>query len=367
MSHFDTPSSGIKFESPLGVNAHIRRDEGVPGTVALLVEEELDIHSGILGLDGGAGVANGAVSLGGLGFLEPFDDVPGTEVAQSRLIFGLAHLDHPDEVALEVPAVDELEQFSTREPAVNQQVVKADTLDDGSADHLDGVGNLGLEHLLLASIDLLLLVALLAILGGLLLLGKPLWFAGILAGLCLYGGIHHQLGLAVRIAEEHGLEAQDTLHRSVRKHLPKALGPVPPLGEVGVIEDKATGSIFGICPAADKADQLAVDGMDKTTPVDATVIHQAVERVLLAGKQLAEGAVSIVRRCLDGEERIQDEQSHQLDEGELAVRILNRTHRFGLYDEPAHLFVYRVDRLTGVIMSEKVFEFRNYLSIFVHG
>ena len=68
--------------------------------------------------------------------------------------------------------------------------------------------------------------------------------------------------LAVRIAEEHGLEAQDTLHRSVRKHLPKALGPVPPLGEVGVIEDKATGSIFGICPAADKADQLAVDGMD---------------------------------------------------------------------------------------------------------
>ncbi len=80
----------------------------------LLVEEELDIHSGILGLDGGAGVANGAVSLGGLGFLEPFDDVPGTEVAQSRLIFGLAHLDHPDEVALEVPAVDELEQFSTK-------------------------------------------------------------------------------------------------------------------------------------------------------------------------------------------------------------------------------------------------------------
>ena len=83
--------------------------------------------------------------------------------------------------------------------------------------------------------------------------------------------------------------------------------------------------------------------------------------------EISEGAVSIVRRCLDGEERIQDEQSHQLDEGELAVRILNRTHRFGLYDELAHLFVYRIDRLTGVIMSEKVFEFRNYLSIFVHG
>ena len=55
-------------KSHLGINAHIRGDEGVPGAVALLVEEELNIHPGILGLDGGAGVANGAVPLGGLGF-----------------------------------------------------------------------------------------------------------------------------------------------------------------------------------------------------------------------------------------------------------------------------------------------------------
>lgn len=53
----------------------------------------------------------------------------------------------------------------------------------------------------------------------------------------------------------------------------------------------------------------------------------------LAGEQLAKGAVGIVRWCLDGEEREQDKQFHQLNEGELAVRILNRTHRFGLYDE----------------------------------
>ncbi|MBQ6197994.1 MAG: hypothetical protein IJK44_02000 [Bacteroidales bacterium] len=52
MSHFNTPSSGIKFKSPFGINAHIRRDEGVPGAVALLVKEDLSIHAGILGLAG---------------------------------------------------------------------------------------------------------------------------------------------------------------------------------------------------------------------------------------------------------------------------------------------------------------------------
>ena len=52
MSHFDTPSSGIQFKGPFGIYSHVRRDEGVPGSVALLVEEELDIHPGIPGLAG---------------------------------------------------------------------------------------------------------------------------------------------------------------------------------------------------------------------------------------------------------------------------------------------------------------------------
>ena len=34
------------------------------------------------------------------------------------------------------------------------------------------------------------------------------WLIGILAGLCLYGGIYHQLRLAGGVAEEHGLEAE---------------------------------------------------------------------------------------------------------------------------------------------------------------
>ena len=105
--------------------------------------------------------------------------------------------------------------------------------------------------------------------------------------------------------------------------------------------------------SADQPDELAVDGVDDAAPVDTPVIHQAIERVLLAGEQLAKGAVGIVRRRLDGEEREQDKQFHQLNEGELAVRILNRTHRFGLYDELIHHVAYRIDCLTGVIMFKK--------------
>ena len=108
MSHLDTPSSGIKFKSLLGVNVHIRRDKGVPGAVALLVEEELNIYAGILGPDRGAGIAKGTVPIGGLGLLKPLYDVRCTEIAQSGFVLGLAHLDHPEQVALEVPAVNDL-------------------------------------------------------------------------------------------------------------------------------------------------------------------------------------------------------------------------------------------------------------------
>lgn len=39
----------------------------------------------------------------------------------------------------------------------------------------------------------------------------------------------------------------------------------------------------------------------------------------------------------------------------------------GTKSRPVYFFVYLVDRCAGVIMSEKVFELRDFLSIFVHG
>ena len=263
--------------------------------------------------------------------------------------------------------MNELEQFCAGEPAVNQQVVKAKPLHNGLSEHLDGVGYLGLEHLLLSGIDLLVLTPLLVVLGSLLLLGKSLWLISILAGLCLYGGIHHQLRLAVGVAEEHDLEAQDAFHCSMRKHPSKAFSLHSPFRKVDIVKDDTTGGALRVSPTADNPDELAVDGVDNAAPVDTPIVHQAIERVLLAGEQLAKRTISVVRRGFDRKERLHNEQFHQLNEGELAVRILNRTNRFSLYDEPVHHSVYRIDRLAGVIMFEKVFEFREYLSIFVHG
>lgn len=174
MSHFNTPSSDIKFKSPHGINAHIRRDKGVPGAFPLPVEEELYIHAGISCLDGGVGVANGSVPLCSLGLLKPLM-MSGAQ----RLPKALSYLVLP---ILIIPMTWHLKcllwmnwsNSAHGNPAVNQQVVKAETLNDGSPEHLDGVGNFGLKHLLLTGVDSLVLAALLAVLGILLLLCKPL-------------------------------------------------------------------------------------------------------------------------------------------------------------------------------------------------
>ena len=151
------------------------------------------------------------------------------------------------------------------------------------------------------------------------------------------------------------------------EHFPESLGFHPALGKVGIVDDEATHRFPCINPATYLSDELAVDGVYKPPPIDASVIHKAVEHILLAGEQLAETAVRVISGILHGKERKQDEQFHHLDEGELAVRILNRTDHFGLYGEAIHHCCYALDCLAGIIVFEKTLEFTDYLSIFVHG
>ena len=81
----------------------------------------------------------------------------------------------------------------------------------------------------------------------------------------------------------------------------------------------------------------------------------------------AETAGRIIGGILHGEEREQHEQFHHLDEGEFAVRILNRTDHSRLYGEAIHHCCYALYCLAGIIVFEKTLEFTDYLSIFVHG
>ena len=82
------------------------------------------------------------------------------------------------------------------------------------------------------------------------------------------------------------------------KHLSKAFRFVSPFGKVGIIKDDATGKPFDVSPATDEGGQLPTDGVSNTAPVNTSVIHDAIERVLLAGEQLAKSAALIVGRCL---------------------------------------------------------------------
>lgn len=367
MSHFNDPSSGVKPEGLFGVNARICGYHGVPGAFPSPVEEQPYIHPCISGVDGGVVVSDGACILDGLELHEFPDDVRSGKLAYAGVIFGLSHLDHTDEVALEVTAVDELEQFRAGEPAVNEEIVETDAFHDGSAEHSDCVRDLALNHFGLPSIHFLVLGAFLLVLCGLLFSGKPLWPVFVLAGLCLYGAVKHELGLSVSVAEEHGLESEDALHRGMGKHFPETLGLHSTFRKVGVVDDEATDGAIRISPAAYLADELTVDGVYETSPIDIPVVHKTIEHVLLAGEQLAKATVRIAGSRLHGEEREQDEQLHHLDEGELAVRILNRTDHFGLDGEAVHHGCYAFYCLACVIVLEKALEFTDYLSIFVHG
>ena len=175
MSHLDTPSSGIKFKRPVGINVHIRSDEDIPGTVAFPEEKEFYVQAGESGLDRSGLVPDGAVTFDLLGLLQLGNDVRCGDVAQSGFILGLAHLNHPDDVALEVTAVNEPEELRTREPAVNQQIIKPQALHYTSPEHLYGIGDFRLKHLLLAGVHLLVLSAFPAVLCGSLLSGEPLF------------------------------------------------------------------------------------------------------------------------------------------------------------------------------------------------
>ena len=75
----------------------------------------------------------------------------------------------------------------------------------------------------------------------------------------------------------------------------------------------------GVTTYSDTAQKLTVEAEYYLPPVELLVGEEPIEH-------LAEGAVGIVRGSLHREERQQNQPFYQLDEGEFAVRILNRSH-----------------------------------------
>lgn len=82
----------------------------------------------------------------------------------------------------------------------------------------------------------------------------------------------------------------------------------------------------GVTTYSDTAQKLTVEAEYYLPPVELLVGEEPIEHVFLAVEHLAEGAVGIVRGSLHREERQQNQPFYQLDEGEFAVRILNRSY-----------------------------------------
>ena len=63
--------------------------------------------------------------------------------------------------------------------------------------------------------------------------------------------------------------------------------------------------------------------VDYTSPIDVAVVHETIEHILMAGKQLAERRGRIIGSILHREEWEEHKQLQHLKTGELAVRILD--------------------------------------------
>ena len=247
MSHFYNPSSGVKSEGFLGVDVRICGYQGIPRTMPPPIEKQHYIQSSVGGLDGGVMVSDGSCIFDGLGLHEFVDDVMSGKSTDSGVVFGHTHLGHIDEIALEMAAVDEPEQFRTGVPAVNKKVVKANAFRDGPAYYSDDVYYLALHHFGLSDIHFLDISTFLCVLCGPLLFGKALWLVLVLANLCLYGAIKHELRPAVRVADEHSLEFENALHSGMGKHLSEPLGFIPRLGRsVSSIMRQRTASLASV-------------------------------------------------------------------------------------------------------------------------
>ena len=95
------------------------------------------------------------------------------------------------------------------------------------------------------------------------------------------------------------------------------------LRKICIIDNDAFDIRFCCCLAAHTRIQLSENRVDYTSPIDVAVIHETIEHILIACKQLAECRGRIIGSIFHREEREEHEQLQHLKTGELAVRILD--------------------------------------------
>ena len=219
--------------------------------------------------------------------LELLDNLVSRQVTPLSMILGLAQFNHAQQMALDMTAGNQTDEVRTCKPAINQQVVEADSSLDGVLHHFDGL--IGFLHgiLLDAFFDTLAGIvgreplAALFVRQPLLLIGIPTFFS-------VKREVEEQLAQSVAQQKRQTLVAQDTLVLKVREYLADELTLATALRSICIIDNQTDGLVMRcFCTTADFSEQLEVHRIEQLAPLNVTIIHKTIEHVLLTTEQAA--------------------------------------------------------------------------------
>ena len=129
----------------------------------------------------------------------------------NRIPRGVSHLCHAEKMEFLVAAINEINQFGTCEPAVNQQVIERYLVAYRILYHIQQLDTLAHEILFLAFGNMTLLITFALITPIPLFRGKPLFLASNLAFLTMKREVEYELRAAITPTQHKSLVSQNTL------------------------------------------------------------------------------------------------------------------------------------------------------------
>jgi len=289
VSHLGHPAPGVQSVCLQERERSVRGEKHVPFPLpAALAEEQPHFLSRELRVSEAIRTFECGIVLTLFLLLEHSYDLVCIEEPKLRLVFRVALLDHSKQVAFDVAACHQAYELGAREPAVDEDVVKAEPPFDGVLDHLNRRVGLLMEILFHAGLGRLSLIALgetrLPLLGR-----ESLHLFLVLALLAMEGEVDEQLAATVGEHQREAFVTKDALLEHMGPYAAYELGPHPGLGRVGVVYDQAHGASGR--PRALLAcllDELHAHAVKQLAPVHIAVIHKTIEHVLLTHEHTAE-------------------------------------------------------------------------------
>ena len=286
--HLCSPSHGVGTVCLEEAEREVCGKQSVPLSLpATLREEQTHGGSRKLLVNGAVRALQHSVVLGKPFLLELLDNLVGRQVTPLGVVLGLAQLDHAQQVALDVTAGNQANEVSTGKPAVNEQIVEADTPLDGILHHLSGL--IGLLHgvLLDALLDTLASIVGREALAAL-LVREPLLLVGLPAFFSVKREVKEQLTQPVAQQQRQALIAKDALVLNMREDLADELTPATALRSVDIIDNQTDRLVMrSLRATADLAEQLEVHRIEQLAPLNVAIIHKTIEHVLLTTEQAA--------------------------------------------------------------------------------